>query len=284
MESLPPYVSGPALRFGHRLRMRLGESFEPLADLLGLKPRTLAHVETWSGPTATAMLLLAKTPAAKVPALAKTLLREHGRSASNVVSLLAAEVAGARPRMTFAEALDRRVAWIYWATSARANRTETLDLARDEGIVCRPLLENADEVHGYLYAIRRRDRVLLVHDGAPVSWLEVVEGDEPPPNLWSGEHATLKRGEPINLATLLPRVFRFVPLVSPLGARLASGEHPYRLFDGQPVGRMKSGWFSALAVRKMQVKIPKPGDFEGRGRGQRSRMTRYRRSPEAAEP
>jgi hypothetical protein len=281
MASLP--VSGLALRIGHRLRMRLGESFEPLADLLGLQPRTLAHVETWSGPTAAAMLLLAEAPAARVPSLAETLLLVHGRSASAVVASLAAEVRDASPRMTFAEALDRPVEWVYWATSARADPEETLRLAAEEGIVCRPLLENVDEVHGYLYAVRPGDRVLLTHDGTPLSWLEVVEGDEPPPRLWSLEHTTLKRGAP-NLATLLPHVFRFVPLASRLGTRLASGDHPYKLFDGQPVGRKQSGWFSALAVRIVQHKLPRAADFAGRGRGHRSRMTRYRRSLEAAEP
>ena len=285
MASLP--VSGPALRFGHRLRVRLGGSFQPLADLLGLKPRTLAHVETWSGPTATAMLLLAESPAVRVPELAERLLREHGRTGPNVAAMLATEVEGAGPRTTFGDLLDKPIDWVYWATSERASKDETLHLAHADGIVCRPLLESGGEIHGYLYAIRPHDRVLLAYDDEPCSWLEVVAvaaKGGPPEALSSREHPTLMGAEAFDFSTLLPPVFRFIRLASPLGERLATGAHPYRLFDDQPAGRKQSGWFSALAVREMQRKLPRADDFEARGRGQRSRMTRYQHRDLSAAP
>ncbi len=287
MSSSP--VSGYALRLAHRLRVRTEESrpFESLADLLGLTARTLARRDTWSGPTAAAMFLLGEASAGEVRALAEQLLHEQERESRSVLSLLSAEVADAPRGMTFAQALDRPIVWVYWATSARAGPDETLRLARDEGIVCRPLLENAGEVHDYLYAIRRGDTVLLAHDGEPQAWLEIVEGDEPPVGLWSGAHPALARGGSFPGVNLLPRVFRFIRSDGVLGTLLGGENHQYRRFDGKLARQKGLPFFSALAVRGVQqetAKLPSRGAFDGRGRGQRSRMTRYRRSPEAAEP
>lgn len=300
MAATPAPVCAPALQLGHRLRILLGGSYGPLAAVLGASTRTLTRVETWSGPSAAALLLLTEAEARAVPTLARTLvdahldavvasrpsarkLKEARSDAAKALDVLTDEFGRAPAGQTLRELLEEPLDWVYWATSARADAEETCRLAREDGVVCRPLLENEkNEVHGYLFAIRPGDRVLLAHDRRPLAWLEVVEGDAPPPNLHSERREGLGKDDPNRLVPLLPHVFRFVSARSPLGARLAGGLHPYRLFDGrlpgdgtESAGR-RTEWFSALAVREMHSEVPAELELEGRDGGYRSRMTRYR--------
>jgi transcriptional regulator with XRE-family HTH domain len=154
---------------------------------------------------------------------------------------------------------DLRVSrWVYWATGARADADETLALAK-EGVICRQLRdpqraserrENSSSDYPYLEQLRPGDLVLLCHLAEPLSWFELLEGDEPPVPVPSP-------------------VFRFVALESRLGQRLAEGS--YRLADGSVPGK-RGGAFSCLHVRTSDAKPVAPAP---RGRGIRDTMTPF---------
>ena len=276
-----PSLVGPPLQFGHRLRVLLDGSPEALASLLGVSTRTLSRVEAWSGPLASALVLLAEVPSGRAVEVAATLRALHGQQQPNApgVDALAEELAEVPRLATVGQLVARPMDWVYWATSARAGADKTKLLAAEYGFICRPLLETAEapEVHPYLFALRAGDRVLLAHDRKPAAWFLLTEGQEPPADLTTAEHERLApRVSGLRMIELLPRVFRYIARASNVGEELAREQ--YRLFDNSPAAQRKRGWFSGLSVRPLpREALPGDDELESRGRGQRARMTRLKR-------
>jgi DNA-binding XRE family transcriptional regulator len=282
------------------LREALGLTQEEMGAVLGVDKRSISRLETGEaqsqGAFRTALHLLLSTESPRAAGVFHDLARLHGNPDADGL------------RKTVAAALDRVVAtlpsseqstaqagtlrelvacagrtgrsWVYWATRDRANPGETLALARDHGIICRPVFyaprtgerdgERRD-VQPYLLRLRPGDEVLLCHDAVPQAWFRLVEGDATPPDL----HADAPVRDSDWLQASLPRVFKFVPLRSALGKRLAGSG--YRLHDGSEVGpRARVRFFSALAVEANDRSIfdarPRP-----RRQGIRFTMTPYER-------
>jgi hypothetical protein len=180
------------------------------------------------------------------------------------------------------EACAAPLSWIYWATSARADEAKTRQLADQEGVIIRPLLQQgtrgSSELHGYLLALQPDDLVLLCHDAAPVAWYALRQHVEP--MLGEAARVRLRRTESedrIDLADALPQVFQRIAATSPLGQQF--GPLGYRLFDGaKPKHPGLDTWYSALAVVPSgERELPTPKEFSRRPPGDRARMTRFRR-------
>src|SRR5512147_205969 len=104
-------VTAAALRMAHRLRMRFeehGNVFDLLAALLGVTPRTLTRLATWSGPTAVATLLLGDLPAHQVLDRVVTILHQRGIDDGRFGDLITAmrtELSQASERETLADVM-----------------------------------------------------------------------------------------------------------------------------------------------------------------------------------
>lgn len=301
MELEPPLTIATAIRpsdlarFAARLRAVLGLSTEDLAGVIGVDPRTITRAETWSGPVLSVLQLLASVRASEAgDALARlTSLHALRRADPADPSILASlrdsvqaaidEVRGLGPDAGLAEACSAPVSWIYWATSARAGRDATRQLA-DEGLIVRPLLQRGtrgqSELHGYLLALQPGDSILLCHDAHPVAWYRMEAHVDP--QLARVARDQLRRTESpdrIELVEALPAVFRAIEGSSVVGRRL--GSLGYKLLDNtEPAGPPRSGWFSALTVRPdPDTSLPTPQEFSRRQPGERARITRFRRTP-----
>lgn len=284
-----------------RLRALLGLGTSELAQVLGVEPRTMSRMETWSGSLLTAVRSLAEVSVKRVPALLIELATLHSQRASDPADPASLAALGAKASAALEETsasaeqdapilldlLARPLPWIYWATSARAGDTKTRELADRDGLIVRPLLQRGTasktELHPYLLALRPGDEVLLCHDANPVAWYVLERCDD-------GALADLARQQlhrfrpssshrSIDLVDALPSVFRRIDLGSPLGRQLAS--LGYMLFDGsKPPKGAAAGWFSALGVSPLTERsIPSPPEFSRRPAGERARMTRFRRPP-----
>lgn len=301
------------LHLAARLRALLGLSTSDLALVIGVDARTLTRMETWSGSVLTSIRALAETSQERAPDLIVELSSLHAcRNPDPPDPALLASL-GSKARQSLAE-LDSRpgsavllelctkpLPWLYWATSARAADTTTRDLADNDGLIVRPLLQGETdprELHPYLLALRPGDEVLLCHDSTPVGWYELQSSNDSAlihlARLRLGSRTGGTRGKaltsragtdpgkgarPIELVDALPAVFRHVELASPLGQRLAATS--YRLFDNSPPSpRSAAPWFSVLSVRRLPGRaVPSPTEFARRPVGERARMTRFRRSP-----
>ena len=162
-------------------------------------------------------------------------------------------------------------AWVYWATSERADAAGTLDLAREHGVICRPLFDSLGRPNDYLAHLKPNDLLLLYHDEAAQGWFRLAEIEGVAPRAVvsaSGERAQ-------DLHRLVQSgVVRFVRRGDPLGKLLAQPEWGYRLFDNRPAeSSPPSAYFSCLSVTKEPSKPS--GAPQRRRPGERARITPY---------
>jgi hypothetical protein len=284
-----------------RLRALLGLTTAELALVVGVEPRTLSRMETWSGSLLTSIRALAETSRDRAPALLVELAGLHAQrnpdppdpaelsALGTKAEAALAEVPSGTGASLLAELCAAPLAWIYWATSERAGDTATRDLADQHGLIVRPLLQKGTtsktELHGYLLALQPGDEVLLCHDATPVAWYQLTPSKDT--ELTSLARQRLQKLRPsssdrsIDLVDALPAVFRHVELGSALGKQLAANR--YHLFDNSEArGKGSTAWFSGLCVAPLAEKsVPSPKDFTKRPAGERARMTRFRSPPPA---
>lgn len=249
--SLPPLSL-----LARRLRTTLGLNQAELGWLLGVGERTVLRLEAGEAAALDPVLgrLLWAVGETRLEdaegALRQLLLEADGRPAgvdreetfARALSRLRA--LGASPALRLKDARVSR--WVYWATGARADAQETLALARDEGVICRPL---GPTLPGYVAQLQPGDRVLLCHNGEPLGWFELEQIEE-------------------MLPVATPPVFRLVAATSRLGKRLARDNYP--LWNGRAPRGHETERFSALAVRAVREPLRTPAP---RGRGIRDTMT-----------
>ncbi len=240
-----------------KLRILLGISQEDLGRMLGVGERTVVRIE--SGVVGTGfddvvdrvLWLINETRVEDSENLLRALLLSpdednallKDQKATFQRALQRLKTAGDRAGLRLK---DLRVSsWVYWATGARAAADETLALARDEGLICRPVSPLA----AYLPTLAVGDLILLCHNATPLGWFR------------------LRKEAAIDG---LPPVFRLVDTGSALGQRLAKGD--YRLSDGALPSKDRGGYFSCLSVDPTGDPLESP---TSRGRGIRDTMTPF---------
>ncbi len=262
---MTPVTTSPSA-LCRRLRTTLGFSQEELGWLLGVGERTVLRLEMEEpgamNPTLLRLLfVLGETRLEDVEGVFRHCLLQ-GSDAEAASSDREATFSRAMMRLRGLELApglrlkDARVSrWVYWATGARADAEETLALARDEGVICRPLTGSS---FGSLEQVLPGDHVLLCHDGEPQGWFELLRTSDELPE------GSAREG--------LPPVFRVTPVSGALGRRLAKGGYP--LWNGAPATGAKRAFFTSLAVRAVRRPLQAPAP---RGRGIRDTITAFGR-------
>jgi DNA-binding XRE family transcriptional regulator len=250
------------------LRNALGLTQTQMGRVLGIAEKSLTRLERhgeWSDTMLRLVRAILECPLAELEALLIALPSglDLATAPSDEDRALFARAAshlriGARSGDRVRDALARRprgMKWTYWATGAKADADETLTLACNSGIICRPLRSSAGIVPDYLTRLSPGDEILLCHNGLPRAWF------------------TLRRAPLLGVRAPvpnLPPVFRLVPCKSSLGKDLASLDYSNK--DGNDPSTSDAP-FSCLSVAHLR---PARGERpKSRQRGNRDAMTPY---------